>query len=77
MNRDDWIAICAHHLQRHWRTVDPLELDKVAGEIWQDERLRAKAPAAAAADWLQPIAQRASSMSGSDHERSKYAPSGP
>ncbi|HSV61470.1 MAG TPA: hypothetical protein VLJ19_21480 [Variovorax sp.] len=55
MTREDWIAICAHHLQRHWRTVDPQELDQVAGELWEDERLRVQPPAEAAREWLLPI----------------------
>jgi hypothetical protein len=56
MTREDWIAACAHHLQLHWRTVDPEELGQVAGELWADERLRVLPPAEAARTWLQPIA---------------------
>jgi len=55
MNRDDWIAICAHHLQRHWRTVAPQELDEVAAELWADSRLRCMPPGDAAQVWLSPI----------------------
>ena len=50
-----WIDACAHRLQRHWRTVDPLELEAVAQELSHDERLRAMLPAAAASTWLSPI----------------------
>ena len=50
-----WIAACAHRLQQHWRTIDPLELEVVAGELWQDERLREMAPSDAAAIWLKPV----------------------
>jgi len=53
-----WTAACAHRLQQHWRTVDPTELEAVAGEIWRDPGLRALPPAEAAAKWLQPIEAR-------------------
>ncbi|MDM0012004.1 hypothetical protein QTH87_06065 [Variovorax sp. J22P168] len=50
-----WIAACAHRLQQHWRTVDPIELEEVAAELWRNERLRELPPAMAAAEWLSPI----------------------
>ncbi|MDM0067874.1 hypothetical protein [Variovorax sp. J31P207] len=56
MERDDWIAVCAHQLQRQWRTVDPDQLDEVAADLWRDPRLRAMAPAQAAVAWLAPVA---------------------
>jgi hypothetical protein len=56
MDRDIWIALCAHRLQRQWRTVDPEQLDEVAGDLWNNERLRQLAPADAAVDWLRPVA---------------------
>lgn len=56
MERDDWIAVCAHQLQRQWRTVDPDQLDEVAADLWRDPRLRAMAPAEAAVAWLAPVA---------------------
>lgn len=52
---DLWIAACAHRLQQRWRTVDPLELEEVAAELWRDERLRAMAPGDAAVAWLGPV----------------------
>lgn len=52
---DLWIAACAHRLQQRWRTVDPLELEEVAAQLWQDEDLRAMAPGAAAVAWLGPV----------------------
>ena len=52
-----WIAACAHRLQQHWRTVDPVELEAVAREIWRDARLREREPADAAAEWLTPVAE--------------------
>ena len=55
MEREDWIAVCAHQLQRQWRTVDPDQLDEVAADLWLDERLRAMAPAKAAVEWLRPL----------------------
>ena len=51
-----WIAACAHVLQRHWRTVDPEQLEEVAGELWRDERLQGLGPAEAAVQWLEPVA---------------------
>ncbi|MEJ8825097.1 hypothetical protein WKW80_24225 [Variovorax humicola] len=53
---DIWIAACAHRLQQHWRTVDPIELEAVADEIARDPRLRALPPHEAAAQWLRPVA---------------------
>jgi len=52
---DLWIAACAHRLQQRWRTVDPLQLEEVAAELWRDERLREMAPGAAAVAWLGPV----------------------
>lgn len=52
---DLWIAACAHRLQQQWRTVDPLQLEEVAAELWRDERLRSLPPDAAAVVWLGPI----------------------
>ena len=50
-----WIAACAHRLHLHWRTVDPVELETVAGELAGDARLRAMLPTEAATAWLQPV----------------------
>lgn len=50
-----WIAACAHRLQQQWHTVDPLDLESVARDLWCDERLRAMPPDEAAVDWLKPI----------------------
>lgn len=50
-----WIAACAHRLQQQWHTIDPLELEDVARDLWRDERLRAMPPDEAAVDWLKPI----------------------
>jgi hypothetical protein len=52
MDRETWIAACAHRLQRQWRTVDPEQLEEVAAELWRDARLREMAPADAAVAWL-------------------------
>jgi len=52
-----WIAACAHRLQQRWHTVDPLELEEVARDLWHDERLRAMPPDLAANDWLRPITE--------------------
>ncbi|MGJ7610794.1 MULTISPECIES: hypothetical protein [unclassified Variovorax] len=50
-----WIAACAHRLQRQWHTVDVVELEDVARDLWRDERLRAMWPEDAAARWLRPV----------------------
>lgn len=58
MNTQDdetWIAACAHRLQLHWRTVDPIELEATAREIAHNTQLRALAPSQAASRWLAPI----------------------
>lgn len=55
MERETWIACCAHRLQRRWRTVDPEQLDEVAADLWEDEVLREMPPDAAAVAWLGPI----------------------
>lgn len=51
-----WIAACAHRLQQQWRTVDPDQLEELAGDLWRDERLRSMSPAEAAEVWLVPLA---------------------
>jgi hypothetical protein len=50
-----WIAACAHRPQQQWRTVDPLQLEEVAAELWRFPDLRALAPADAAVAWLGPV----------------------
>ena len=55
MDREIWIAVCAHRLQFRWRTVAPEQLDEVAAELWADERLRGLPPDAAAVAWLGPV----------------------
>ena len=51
-----WIAACAHALQRHWRTVDPEQLEEVASDLWRDQLLRELTPGEAATRWLEPVA---------------------
>jgi len=58
MDREIWIAVCAHRLQRQWRTIDPDQLDELAADLWKDERLRKMAPDEAATRWLEPLASR-------------------
>ena len=60
MDRENWIAVCAHRLQKQWRTVDPEVLEEVAGDLWTDERLREMAPDVAAAAWLSPVESKPS-----------------
>lgn len=50
-----WIAACAHRLQQQWRTVDPDQLEELAGDLWRDERLRSMPPSEAARVWLEPL----------------------
>ncbi|VWX58905.1 conserved hypothetical protein [Burkholderiales bacterium 8X] len=65
MEQDDWISICAHQLQRHWRTVAPEQLDEVAADLWRDEQLRRLPPRQAATHWLQPLYERKPAPTGS------------
>ena len=53
-----WIAACAHQLQQQWRTIDPTQLEDLAGDLWRDERLRALGPDEAARVWLEPVTAR-------------------
>lgn len=57
-----WIAVCAHRLQQQWHTVDPLELEEVARDLWRDARLRSMSPEAAAVEWLKPITEQPGSV---------------
>lgn len=50
-----WIAACAHRLQQQWRTVDPIQLVEVAGDLWQNAELRTLPPTEAAVRWLKPV----------------------
>jgi hypothetical protein len=54
MDREIWIALCAHRLQRRWRTIDPAELDEVAREIANNPDLLGLTPDEAALAWLEP-----------------------
>ncbi len=51
-----------HRLQQQWHTVDPLELEDAARDLWRDERLRSMPPKAAAVEWLKPITERPGSV---------------
>ena len=59
LTEPEWIAIAAHRLQHRWRTVDPEQLDEVAGELWHDVRLRELEPNQAIDAWLTPLAPSA------------------
>jgi hypothetical protein len=50
-----WLHRVATRLQAQWPTVDPLQLDDVALDLWRDERLRAMQPEEAAVAWLRPV----------------------
>lgn len=56
-----WIAACARRLQQQWHTVDFLELEDVARDLWRDERLRAMWPDETATQWLKPVTRTAPS----------------
>ncbi|RZL87642.1 MAG: hypothetical protein EOP82_25650 [Variovorax sp.] len=51
-----WIAECAERLHERWNTVDQMQLEEVAVDLWRDAHLRSMAPADAAAEWLRPVA---------------------
>ena len=55
-NAETWVAACAHCLQKHWRTVDPAQLEEVARELLEHKGLGPMAPAEAAELWLRPVA---------------------
>ena len=59
-----WVAACAHHLQKHWRTVDPTQLEEVARELLDNTQLQPLEPADAAALWLQPVASTRTTAAG-------------
>ena len=52
---DIWIYYCAQQLKRHWRTVDPDQLEELAADLAREPHLRALSPQAAAALWLEPV----------------------
>lgn len=56
LSKDQWIAIAAHRLQHRWRSVDPGQLDDLAGELYGDDALRVRDPAEAVDAWLAPLA---------------------
>ena len=47
-----WVAQCAHRLRERWPHADVTSLEEAAGELWEDESLRAMAPVEAAESWL-------------------------
>jgi hypothetical protein len=50
-----WVSLCAQRLHLRWLTVDAVQLEEVAMEIWKDELLRSLPPDEAASQWLTPI----------------------
>ncbi len=50
-----WIAQCADRLQLRWHTLDRMQLEEAAMELWRGARWRGMAPAQAAGEWLQPV----------------------
>jgi hypothetical protein len=52
---DLWIYHCAQQLKRHWRTVDPEQLEELATDLAGETHLRALSPIAAALKWLEPV----------------------
>jgi hypothetical protein len=51
----EWIAIAAHRLHYRWRSINPVQLEDVAAELWKDEHLSSLEPARAVDAWLTPI----------------------
>ena len=54
-----WIDACAHRLHQRWRSAAPDQLEELAEDLWQDERLRSMQPAEAARACLEPLPNRA------------------
>lgn len=52
---DLWICCCARQLKVHWRTVDPAQLEELAGDLAREPHLRRLSPQAAAALYLEPV----------------------
>lgn len=55
MTPSQWIARCGEKLHERWLTVETAQLEEVAIEIWQDEKLRSMPPVEAATVWLRPV----------------------
>ena len=54
-HRDAWLRVVARALRKRWPSVDQVELDDQAVQLWQDERLRGLEAHQAAAEWLKPL----------------------
>jgi hypothetical protein len=52
LDASEWVDRCSKRLQAHWRTVEPAQLDEVAGDLWGNSHWRAMLPEAAAIEWL-------------------------
>jgi hypothetical protein len=52
---DLWIYYCAQQLKRHWRRVDPEQLEELATDLAGEAHLRTLSPRAAALKWLEPV----------------------
>ena len=55
MTPSQWIAKCGEKLHEHWHTVEAVQLEEVAVEIWRDVKLREMKPDEAAVVWLRPV----------------------
>ncbi len=68
-----WIAACAHHLQKHWRTVDRAQLEEVAKEMLENTQLQPLEPEDAAALWLKPVTSTRKAAAGALDRREPSA----
>jgi hypothetical protein len=55
LTQPEWVAIAAHRLHYRWRSINPVQLEDVAAELWKDEHLSSLEPARAVDAWLTPI----------------------
>jgi len=55
LHKLEWVAQCTRRLREHWPHADVVSLEEAAVELWNDDELRALAPADAAANWLEPL----------------------
>ncbi|MDP9044156.1 MAG: hypothetical protein M3O01_05055 [Pseudomonadota bacterium] len=55
LSQTEWVAIAAHRLHHRWRSINPLQLDEVAAELWKDAQWRELEPVRAVDAWLTPV----------------------
>ena len=62
-------------LHEHWRTVDAVQLEEVAVDIWKKPEFRDLAPDEAATRWLSPVTAATASSDTAIHRVTAISPS--